>query len=111
MDTKGAVPIPYILALLLGIAVVAIIGYWFFVLGGQTGGELTLADCKTRATTYCAMWSQTGYAVDNNEPDFSLGWFSEAYPRCSVHLGTMGFSDALSTTVDQAACEIIMATN
>ena len=113
METKGAVPIPYIIALLLGIAVVAIIGYWFFVLSGQTGGELTFADCKTRATTYCAEWSQAGYAVDSEtgEPDIPLGWFSDAYPRCTTHLSTLGFSDQVSAADDQIACELIMATN
>jgi hypothetical protein len=39
---RGEVPISYIIALILGVAVVAIIGYWFFVVQGQGGGEMTL---------------------------------------------------------------------
>lgn len=108
---KGAVPIPYIIALLLGIAIIAIIGYWFFVLSGQWGLETNLAQCKTKATTYCAIWSQTGYASDNDEPNFSLGWFSEQYPECTSYLSQLGFSDKSSASTDSQACESIMGSN
>ncbi len=108
---KGAVPIPYIIALVLGIAIIAIIGYWFFIVSGESGGEISLAGCKTKATTYCAMWSQTGYASDNDEPNFSLRWFSEQYPECTPYLGQMGFSDATSASTDAQACATIMGTN
>ena len=76
---KGAVPIPYIIALLLGIAVVAILGYWFFVLGGQWGGEVTLQRCRSKAVTYCTSWQATGYAATTDgDPDvFGGKWFSK----------------------------------
>ena len=96
--SKGAVPVPYIIALLLGIAVVAIIGYWFFVLSGQTGGEATLSTCNTRAYTYCAGWQVLGYTGDDNSGP-SVGWFSESHKECSAHLsniGSIGFSYVMS---------------
>ncbi len=94
---KGAVPVPYIIALLLGIAVVAVLGYWFFVLGGQIGGEVTLQNCKSKATIYCNSWQTNGYAPTNagdpNVPLIGEKWFvkttatsGDAYaPACSTH--------------------------
>jgi hypothetical protein len=93
---KGAVPVPYIIALLLGIAVVAVLGYWFFVLGGQVGGEVTLQNCKSKATIYCNSWQTNGYAkTDDDVPNVPLigeQWFAksteteDAYaPACSTH--------------------------
>lgn len=94
---KGEVPIAYIIALLLGIAVVAILGYWFFVMGGQFGGGTTLEACKTKAYTYCANWQTKGYAYDGNgKPDLSgpnTGKeFGEAFPECLSNAGTLGFN-------------------
>jgi len=58
---KG-VAIPYIIAVLLGIAVVAIIGYWFFFLGGSLGGEVSSADCQRKLVTFCSVWQLSGYS-------------------------------------------------
>jgi len=111
---KGAVPIPYIIALLLGIAVVAILGYWFFALGGQWGGEVTLQRCRTMAHTYCSSWKAVGYRADGDDP--SIGWFAEKFPieaheNCgTLHGILVGNSD---TPVDldgyEYECEELLA--
>ena len=59
--SKG-VAIPYIIAVLLGIAVIGIIGYWFFFLGGSLGGEVSSADCQRKLVTYCSIWLGQGYS-------------------------------------------------
>lgn len=86
---KGSVPIPYIIALLLGIAVVAILGYWFFVLGGQWGGEVTMQRCRSKAVTYCTTWQSNGYATTTDgDPDLGgvIGakWFSKTTTTADV---------------------------
>ncbi len=94
---KGAVPVPYIIALLLGIAVVAILGYWFFVLGGQLGGEVSQQSCTSKASIYCTTWQANGYATtEDDDPNvgglIGVKWFSKttetadtAYaPKCSA---------------------------
>jgi len=58
--SKG-VAIPYIIAVLLGIAVIGIIGYWFFFLGGSLGGEVSAQDCTRKLVTYCSIWLGQGY--------------------------------------------------
>lgn len=110
MKKKGAVPVPYIIALLLGIAVVAILGYWFFVLGGEWGGEVTIQRCRTRAHTLCSSWMTAGWStVDVDGVDTpSVGWFVDKYPDCATFAPELGFSSGTSASTDQAACEEIL---
>ena len=110
-NEKGAVPIPYIVALLLGIAVVAILGYWFFVLGGQWGGEVTAETCKTRALTYCTSWQILGFPYDvddTSQPPDIVGWFSDKYKECDSYKAGLGFSDNIDAEMDKRACETIL---
>jgi hypothetical protein len=115
MKNKGSIPIPYIIALLLGIAVVAILGYWFFVLGGQWGGEASIDTCRTRAHTYCVEWQTYGF-VGTTEPDI-VNWFGDKYPSCRTYEkdATIGFSGGSSdlnipgdVTNDIGACQRIL---
>ena len=62
---RKGVAIPYIIAVLLGIAVIGIIGYWFFVLGGNLGTNVTTSSCQTKLTVYCTAWVAEGYAGNN----------------------------------------------
>ena len=95
--SKGEVPISYIIALILGIAVVAVLGYWFFVVQGQGGGEINLDQCRTKAFTYCSMYRDNGYTQTEDKVP-SLGfiggskWFSK-----SAKDGTAGYAPACVT--------------
>jgi hypothetical protein len=57
---KKGIAIPYIIALILGIAVVALIGYWFFVLGGRIPGQATITTCQSKEVAWCGEWARTG---------------------------------------------------
>ncbi len=112
MNEKGAVPVSYIIALLLGIAVIGITGYWFFFLGGEWGGEVTLSTCRSRAYTYCANWQAVGYSnAEDCEPD--VGWFDEKYPRCKQYDSALGFSNKIlcedNSYPYRGACETIIS--
>lgn len=95
---KGEVPIAYIIALILGIAVVAVLGYWFFVLQGQGGGEINLDQCRNKAFTYCSMYRDNGYTQNADTKVPSLGfiggekWFSKTSKD-----GVVGYAPACST--------------
>lgn len=78
---KGQIPIPYIIALLLGIAVVAILGYWFFVLGGRIPGQVSETWCNTKKNQYCTEWFQAGFPTTMSERPGG-GWSSYA-PGCT----------------------------
>jgi hypothetical protein len=62
---KKGIAIPYIIALILGIVVVALLGYWFFVLGGTFTGKASITECQTKLSTYCAAFSTAGYPSSN----------------------------------------------
>ena len=89
MRKKGEIPISYIVALLLGIAVVAILLYWFFVLGGTVGGQVSAAQCRTMASTWCSGWQLRGYDFTCNPATCQnavpgVGWFDYPTGRCVV---------------------------
>ncbi len=52
---KKAVAIQYIIALILGVVVVALLAYWFISTGGKGGNVGKDAECAARKTEYCAV--------------------------------------------------------
>ena len=56
---KGAIPVKYIIALILGITVITIMGYWFFVLSGR----FTATECDTKKTSFCQAWSLSSFTI------------------------------------------------
>lgn len=50
---KGEIPIPYIVALILAVIVIAILGIWFFKSSGDTNKTLNEQKCKARMTAEC----------------------------------------------------------
>lgn len=75
---KG-IAIPYVIALILGIIVVGVIGYWFFVLGGQGGGAGLETMCRAKAISYCTGWNLNGY--DPNKLPDGAEFFNQN-PEC-----------------------------
>jgi len=68
VSKKGAVPIPYIIALVLGVIVIALIAYWLFFSGGQFGTVITEKACEAKKMGYCSNWKIKGTKPDK---DFS----------------------------------------
>ena|SRR3989304_10146677 len=58
---KGALPVPYIVAIIIAIIVIALLIYWFFVLRNQGIDVATLAVCQGRAITFCSQVASCGY--------------------------------------------------
>ena len=96
---KGEVPVAYIIALILGIAVVAILGYWFFVVQNQGGVAMNLEQCRSSASRYCTMWRDNGYALGgDNAPELGIvnggqKWFSVA----DTNIGVAAYVTACSS--------------
>lgn len=78
---KKGVAVPYIIAVILGIAVIGIIGYYFFYISGNITTEATLQDCQRKLTVYCSVWLAEGYSGKNSD---RLGAWSEYAPGCTV---------------------------
>ncbi len=56
---KKAVAIPYVIALILGVIVVGILGYWFIAQGGKTIGKGKGSECDS----LCAAWRNSGFGL------------------------------------------------
>ncbi len=114
-----AVAVPYVIALILGIIVVAVIGYWFFVVAGGGGGQLSQTQCQANYINYCTQWSAVGYQPQEglNGKVFTATYVGcEAYvsnfptsqPDCQRALGqvllcTPGTTQACTKTVNGAS--------
>ena len=59
-----AIAVPYIIAVLLGVAVIGLIGYWLFVSGGQFGNTAASETCRTDFLQACQKWASDGYSSD-----------------------------------------------
>lgn len=59
-----AVAIPYIIAILLGVGVIGLVGYWFFVSGGQFGTGVANQQCRTDFQQSCQTWVAVGYSTN-----------------------------------------------
>ncbi len=53
MSNSKAVAVPYIIALVLGIAVLGLVGYWLFFSGGKFGGEALSVQCNSQKLIFC----------------------------------------------------------
>lgn len=51
---KAAMPVPYIIALIIGVVVVAVLAYWFVSSGGKGAAIGTEAECNARKVEFCA---------------------------------------------------------
>lgn len=59
-----AVAVPYIIAIILGVAVIGLVGYWFFVSGGRFGATTVEQQCRTDFSKACSLWAARAYADD-----------------------------------------------
>jgi len=101
---KGAIPVPYIIALILGIVVVGLLAYWFFILGGKIPGQASEAECRIKENQYCTAWSATGYATKPGDLDFS-----EACPTTSADVyAPECCSFSWARNVDETECKRVL---
>lgn len=89
MNRKGAIPIPYIIALIFAVIILGVIGYWFFVASGQGGGKMSEAICKAKAYEYCSIWSNSGYVEDGKPKNKD---FVDENPKDSYAKGCESYS-------------------
>lgn len=103
---KGAIPVPYIIALILGIVVVGLLAYWFFVLGGRIGGQASESECRAKENIYCSTWSTTDYDLDNKPGGKD---FSKSCPTTSADVyAPECCSFSWAHNVDEAECKSVL---
>lgn len=71
---EKAVAVPYVIALILGVVVVGIVGYWFVSQGGKAVGAGTKAECDGKTQNYCQFWKNNfRFDLANRPTGFSWG--------------------------------------
>ncbi len=54
-----AVAVPYIVAIILGVVVIGLLGYWFFIQGGKATVTGSAAECDAKVASYCLQWKNS----------------------------------------------------
>lgn len=86
MRKKGAVPIPYIIALVLGVIVIALLAYWLFMSGGEFGTMITESSCQAKKMSYCNRWKFEGSKPDK---EFCAASGESYAPECCEFYGDL----------------------
>lgn len=92
-----AVAVPYVIALILGVAVIGLVGYWFATSGGKFGGQSSKTICDNKFLQYCVINPSSDYNTfdDTNTECTGLG----SYTTCSQILGGGGGGQVLSNNL------------
>lgn len=85
---KKAVAVPYVIALILGVAVVGLVGYWFATSGGKFSGQGSRTICDNKFLQYCVTNPTSDYDTFDNTNTECTGLGS--YTACSQILGGGG---------------------
>lgn len=80
--SKGAVPIPYIIALVLAIAVIAIVAYWLFFSGGQFDVMIREKGCDAKLMAYCGEYRVSGGSMEDFSGPCGAGSTEYYAPEC-----------------------------
>ena len=91
MNNKGAMPVPYIVAIVIAIIVIGILAYIFIVQSHKFGPEAQRYKCFSYAQMYCLTAATYGYDKGKDESNPNFNQFSKEYPMCAG----MGFANAL----------------
>ncbi len=88
--SKG-VAVPYIIALIIGVLVLGVLGYWFFSTIGKSSNVTDEAYCRGKLMQYCG---------DLNTGK-SPGTFSDYSKECSVYIGQPGWPTTAPDTKEK----------
>jgi hypothetical protein len=77
---KGEIPVPYIVALILALIVIAIIAYMFFTRTGPFSNAADASVCKSKEHQYCFEW---GVKSSSYQEDKRPKSWDEYAPGCS----------------------------
>lgn len=74
---KKGIAVPYIIAIVLGVAVLALLGYWFYI----TSGTFSRETCLQNYRDWCQVKSRLGYPTDTTT---KTQW-EEDKPQCKTY--------------------------
>lgn len=80
--TKGYLPVPYIVALIFAVAVIALIAYMFFTQSGLFSGTASKTHCSAKYFEFCLAWSRIKFDTAK-PPD---GGFDSYASECKIYV-------------------------
>ncbi len=83
---KAAMPVPYIIALVFGVIIIAVLGYWLYTQSSKSGSKGAIGECDAKKLLFCQAYKSLGYTT---EPliDFPVGCNKPTADRCIELLG------------------------
>lgn len=98
---RKAVAIPYVIALILGVGIIALVGFWFASSGGKFSGQSSSTYCENKALEYC---TKDLVGVTQDVPSECLP--NPSKERCQQLVGASGGGPDLTACdeVDENCC-------
>src|SRR3989344_3883831 len=63
-NTMKAVAIPYIIALILGVIIIGLLGYWLVSQGSKTISTGEQTECTAKQSNYCNVYQVSGFKIE-----------------------------------------------
>ena len=82
INLKAATPVPYIIALIIGIIVVAVLAYWFITSGKKGSDVSSEVECTARKAEWCV--TQTSTAETAADKVCLADWKSKRAEFCGA---------------------------
>lgn len=104
--SKAELPVSHIVAMVLGVIVLALLGYLVYTNFIAATGAVSEETCRSQFLQYCTFWSITGY---KEKPIGYKSGFYAVKERCDKYKSTIGedndksCKDALSRTKSASA--------
>ncbi len=85
---KKAVAVPYIIALILGVSVIGLVGYWFASSGGKFAGQSAITICENKFLQFCIGKSgDEAYSTFTSQTEECKS-IPSSYEKCSNLVGS-----------------------
>lgn len=65
---RKAVAIPYVIALVLGVIVIATLAYWLISQAGKTTDTGSSVECKAKTFSFCVTWQNADPKCETSKP-------------------------------------------
>ncbi|RLI73191.1 hypothetical protein DRP04_16100 [Archaeoglobales archaeon] len=81
--SKGAMPVPYIIAIVIGIIVIGVLAYMFVTKTGIFSGFTSEQECKAKLKVWCTQWQLSGFdPLWPHDNPFASGQDNDFAPEC-----------------------------
>ena len=110
---RGAIPIPYIIAIIFGVVVLALVTYWLFFTESEFGNIVKEKICEGKMNRYCSDWRFSGVkpthadsAITSYEFSASCTTIAQADPTTTAFYAPDCCSTSLGRSLSADDCGV-----